>query len=242
MEPGIDRRRCCRVRLLNWPAKILIKNKSIDGTTRNLSVHGAFINYFQPHENDIPLQLHLAVDLIIEAPGRAPLLISAEVIWSDILSSDEENTILGVGLCFFKVSNEDRQFLHDFVKVYTDPMLKHTYNHPKQQNNSGRKEVNMPIIDQKEIIARMEEGGKSIVCKNCMSDIDLQQIARNEIMLRGTIEDLYDKGKIIFCDSCDINVYRFISAAESIEAEQSTEDATVLPFSDDDWNKSGKEG
>jgi hypothetical protein len=113
-------------------------------------------------------------------------------------------------------------------------MLKHMYDHPNQQNSSAKKKVAGPIIDQEEIIARMEEGGKSIVCKNCMSEIDLKQIARNEIMSRAAIDDPYGKGKIIFCDSCDINLYRFVSELESMEAEESTEDATVLPFLDDD--------
>ena len=109
--------------------KILIKDKSIDGITRNISVYGVFIYYFQPHGKNLPLQLHQVVDLIIEAPGVAPLFISAEVIWSNILSSDEKNTLLGVGLRFIEVPDKERQFLHDFVTVYTDPMLNRTYKH-----------------------------------------------------------------------------------------------------------------
>jgi hypothetical protein len=69
------------------------------------------------------------VDLIIEATGLAPLYISAEVIWSNILSSDEKNTLIGVGLRFIEVPEKDRQFLQDFVRVYTDPMLHRTYSH-----------------------------------------------------------------------------------------------------------------
>jgi c-di-GMP-binding flagellar brake protein YcgR len=129
MEPKIDKRINKRVKLIKWPAKILIKDKQIDGTTRDISVHGAFIYYFQPHGKNLPLQRDKVVDLIIEPPGVAPLFVCAEVIWSNILSSDEKNTLLGVGLHFVEVSDKDRQFLHDFVTVYTDPMLKRTYNH-----------------------------------------------------------------------------------------------------------------
>ncbi len=129
MEPKVDRRTCKRVKIIKWPAKILIKDKSIDGITRNISVRGAFIYYFQPHGNNLPLQLHKVVDLIIEATGLAPLYISAEVIWSNILSSDEKNTLIGVGLRFIEVPEKDRHFLQDFVRVYTDPMLHRTYSH-----------------------------------------------------------------------------------------------------------------
>jgi c-di-GMP-binding flagellar brake protein YcgR len=128
MEPKIERRAFKRVKLINWPAKILIKDKSISGTTRNISPKGAFIYYFQPHGNDRPLKLHKVVDLIIEAPGVAPLFICAEVIWSNILSSDEKNTLLGMGLRFIEVPDKELQFLHDFVAVHSNVILKRIYN------------------------------------------------------------------------------------------------------------------
>ena len=127
MEPKIERRAFKRVRLINWPAKILIKDRSINGTTRNISPQGAFIYYFQPHGDDRPLQLHKVVDLIIEAPSVAPLFICAEVIWSNILSSDEKNTLLGMGLRFIEVPDKELQFLHDFITVHTNVILKRIY-------------------------------------------------------------------------------------------------------------------
>jgi len=117
MEPKIARRAFKRVKLINWPAKIIIKDKSIDGTTRNISPQGAFIYYFRPHGDDRPLQLHKVVDLIIQAPSVAPLFICAEVIWFNILSSDEKNTLLGIGLRFIEVPDKELQFLHDFVML-----------------------------------------------------------------------------------------------------------------------------
>lgn len=81
----------------------------------------------------------------------------------------------------------------------------------------------MPIIRKEQIIARRNETGKRVLCQKCMSDRDFQKIARNEIMLRVTIEQLYSKGNIIFCDGCDINIYRFISALEEKKPEESSE-------------------
>ena len=127
MEPKIERRAFKRVKLINWPAKIFIKDRSISGTTRNISPQGAFIYYFQPHGDDRPLSLHKVVDLIIEAPGVAPLFICAEVIWSNILSSDEKNTLLGMGLRFIEVPDKELQFLHDFITVHTNVILKRIY-------------------------------------------------------------------------------------------------------------------
>ena len=127
MEPDIERRAFKRVKLINWPAKIIIKDKSIDGATRNITPQGAFIYYFRPHGDDRPLKLHKVVDLIIQAPGVASLFICAEVIWSNILSSDEQNTLLGVGLRFIEVPDKELQFLRDFVTVHTNAILKRIY-------------------------------------------------------------------------------------------------------------------
>ena len=127
MEPDIERRAFERVRLINWPAKIIIKDKSIDGATRNITPQGAFIYYFRPHGDDRPLKLHKVVDLIIQAPGVVSLFICAEVIWSNILSSDEQNTLLGVGLRFIEVPDKELQFLRDFVTVHTNAILKRIY-------------------------------------------------------------------------------------------------------------------
>ena len=127
MEPDIERRAFERIRLINWPAKIIIKDKSIDGATRNITPQGAFIYYFRPHGDDRPLKLHKVVDLIIQAPGVASLFICAEVIWSNILSSDEQNTLLGVGLRFIEVPDKELQFLRDFVTVHTNAILKRIY-------------------------------------------------------------------------------------------------------------------
>ena len=72
--------------------------------------------------------MHKVVDLTIEAPGVAPLFICAEVIWSNILSSDEQNTLLGIGLHFIEVPAKELQFLHDFIEVHTNVVLKRIYN------------------------------------------------------------------------------------------------------------------
>jgi hypothetical protein len=64
------------------------------------------------------------VDLIIQVPRGASLFICAEVIWSNILSSDEKNTLLGMGLRFIEVPDKELQFLYDFVTVHTNTLLK----------------------------------------------------------------------------------------------------------------------
>jgi c-di-GMP-binding flagellar brake protein YcgR len=111
----VDKRVDPRVKLIKWPGKILAEEKSIDGIIRNISVSGAFIYYDKPHGEDLPLSPKERVGLILEAPDQPSLYIFAEVVWSDILSSDERNTLLGAGFRFINISSKDRQFLSNFV-------------------------------------------------------------------------------------------------------------------------------
>ena len=90
----------------------------------------------------------------------------------------------------------------------------------------------MPIIQKEEIIARRNETGRRIKCKKCMNDRDFQQMARNELLLRATVEQFYSKGNIIFCDSCNINLYSFIFELE----EKKLEETPVSPLSEGEIN------
>jgi hypothetical protein len=94
---------------------IFAEGKDIEGITRNISVNGAFIYYYQPHDQGLPLPLNHRVATVIRVPERLPLLLQAEVVWSDFLSSDEENTLLGVGLRFIDIFYEDRQYLREAI-------------------------------------------------------------------------------------------------------------------------------
>ena len=90
----------------------------------------------------------------------------------------------------------------------------------------------MPIIQKETIIARRNETGRRIKCKKCMNDRDFQQMAKNELLLRATVEQLYSKGNIIFCDACNINLYSFIFELE----EKKLEETPVSPSSEGEIN------
>ena len=50
-----DRRASHRVKVLNWPAKILTEDAIIDGTTRNVGGNGAYILYDLPYRSNFSL-------------------------------------------------------------------------------------------------------------------------------------------------------------------------------------------
>ena len=113
-----DRRSSNRVKVLNWPAKILTEDAIIDGTTRNVGGNGAYVLYDLPYRSNFSLGQRNRLALIIKPPNRLPLLLNAEVARSDILSSDEKNILVGVGLTFIEVHYENRQFLRSLVAEY----------------------------------------------------------------------------------------------------------------------------
>ncbi|MBW1981166.1 MAG: PilZ domain-containing protein [Deltaproteobacteria bacterium] len=111
---GPDKRISTRLKL-RWAVTLLTATERVEGITRNLSVNGAFVYYYRPHRDGKPLRLYESVGMVLEVPDRLPLLIRAVVVWSDILSSDEGNTLLGVGLHFTDVFYEDRNYLRKIV-------------------------------------------------------------------------------------------------------------------------------
>lgn len=90
----------------------------------------------------------------------------------------------------------------------------------------------MPIIQKETIIARRNETGRRIKCKKCMNDRDFQQMAKNELLLRATVGQLYSKGNNIFCDNCNINLYSFIFELD----EKKLEEAPVPPLPEREIN------
>lgn len=114
---GTENRLYSRVKF-RWPAIIMTKSKVIEGITRNVSVNGAFIYYYQPNDLALPIRVDRRVALAIRAPDRLPLLMQAEAVWSDFLSSDEDSTLLGVGLRFLEIFYEDRQYLREIIAEY----------------------------------------------------------------------------------------------------------------------------
>lgn len=87
----------------------------------------------------------------------------------------------------------------------------------------------MPIIHKENIIATRDESGRRILCNNCMSEEDFQKVARTDIILRGTVEVLYRKGNVIFCDECDTNIYRLIIKSDPKQAEKAPAPHLVEP-------------
>ena len=91
-----------------WPVILVLPDSQIAGELDNISPHGAYICV----ERSFPLERSFLV--VIKPPNRQTFSVSAEVIWTETISSDDELRT-GAGVKFLHISEPDSQFLHDLV-------------------------------------------------------------------------------------------------------------------------------
>ena len=72
---------------------------------------GVFLYYSHTDPPALPLRTDDRVDVVFNIPGHKQIQASARVAWSDILAVEETSTVVGVGLEFVEVSDEDRECL-----------------------------------------------------------------------------------------------------------------------------------
>jgi len=111
MANNAERRTYPRVNK-RWPVTILTDNATVQAETRNITVNGIFI------ASKELLRLNETFFLNISPPNRQSIQVTGTVIRSDHLSLDEQNISYGMGICFVKVSDDDRHFLEDVISTY----------------------------------------------------------------------------------------------------------------------------
>jgi hypothetical protein len=90
---------------VNWPISVLTPDEHIEGNVEHISPEGVYISC------DEPPPLQSSFRMLIKAPQREPLRVTAKVVWTSICSPDEGPSRLGVGVQFVYISEGDRQFL-----------------------------------------------------------------------------------------------------------------------------------
>jgi Tfp pilus assembly protein PilZ len=56
--------------------------------------------------------------IAILPPDRQAIGVSGKVIWSDLYAIDPNDTAVGLGVCFVKISDEDRKVFEDAVSAF----------------------------------------------------------------------------------------------------------------------------
>lgn len=106
MPTGPERRRHARADI-RWPVTIETPRGLIQGETKNVSESGAYVECAQPPEPGEDVTIRML------PPDRAPLKITAEVIWA------AGNPPFGMGMAFTEISEEDRGYIAEAVMQAT---------------------------------------------------------------------------------------------------------------------------
>ena len=108
MTITIERRKHTRGDI-RWPVTVLADHGNIEGETINISVDGLSVRC------DEPLMINEVFRIAILPPDGQAIGVSGKGIWSDLYGIDPNDTAVGLGLCFVRISDEDRKVFEDAV-------------------------------------------------------------------------------------------------------------------------------
>ncbi len=110
---------------IRWPITVLADYGTIKGETRNISVDGLSIRC------DEPLMINEVFRIAILPPDRQAIGVSGKVVWSDLYAIDPNDTAVGLGICFVKITDEDRKIFEDAVSALVSNNEMREENRPK---------------------------------------------------------------------------------------------------------------
>jgi hypothetical protein len=99
---------------VRWPITVITKQGNIEGESRNITIAGLFVHCLEKLEKNQDYQM------IIKIPEKESLLLNGRVVWSNFDNVDYNDSYVGTGFCFIKVSKEDRGVLSELISRYTN--------------------------------------------------------------------------------------------------------------------------
>jgi len=104
-----ERRKFPRVEV-TWPVTLLTSQGPIQGEVMDISLGGAFVQCNeQPDFNE-------TFRMIIKIPhSRQFIRVTARIARSNIYNPDDADELLGIGVRFVEISDDDRQYIREMV-------------------------------------------------------------------------------------------------------------------------------
>lgn len=110
MDNRNERRKYSRIKI-KWPVTILADHGSLQGEALNIHSEGIFVYCGEP------LSLNREYQMSVSPPNHKALAIRGKVVWSDLYGLDNEQNTYGMGVCFMEITDEDRHFLEEMLKM-----------------------------------------------------------------------------------------------------------------------------
>ncbi len=111
MSYKIERRKHPRHKV-RWPVTVLVGDNKISGETVDIGVDGISICC------ETPLHIDQACRILIMPPDHQIIDTTGKAIWSNLYGVDENDAIVGMGVCFIEISKNDREFLNNVVSTH----------------------------------------------------------------------------------------------------------------------------
>lgn len=110
MSGYAEKRKLPRIEV-RWPVTMITEKGSVEGEARNITVEGVFIHCTEK------LSLNETYRLEIK-PGVEKIEVMGKLLWSNLESASDRSALPGMGFCFVKVSEADRERLREAIQKY----------------------------------------------------------------------------------------------------------------------------
>ena len=108
MDDFTEKRKQPRIDV-QWPITIFTEDGQTEAETVNISTDGISISC------DEPLRLNDTYRMCITPLNHEVIEIQGRVVWSDLYAIDEDDTTIGMGICFVELSEDDQQKLQEII-------------------------------------------------------------------------------------------------------------------------------
>jgi LysM repeat protein len=94
---------------VRWPVSVFASPNQFEAKTEYISPEGVLLSCREtpPLEGDF--------DLLIKAPNRYPMKVTAKLVWTEFGICEDGRQQLGADVKFITISDKDRQFLKDLI-------------------------------------------------------------------------------------------------------------------------------
>ena len=111
MSGFVEKRKLPRIEV-RWPVTMITETGSVEGEARNITVEGVFIHCMER------LSVNETYRLLIKPAGEQ-IEVMGKLLWSNLDGAGDRDILPGMGFCFVKVSEGDRELLRQAIQKYS---------------------------------------------------------------------------------------------------------------------------
>ena len=111
MSGFVEKRKLPRIEV-RWPVTMMTEKGSVEGEARNITVEGVFIHCMER------LSVNETYRLLIKPAGEE-IEVMGKLLWSNLDGTGDRDILTGMGFCFVKVGEGERELLRQAIQKYS---------------------------------------------------------------------------------------------------------------------------